>query len=281
MQLYFRVLILSVILLCISSCTKKSFCDDYTDSQLSPKVLGHAGMGWRGVHPMDSKRSVKKSLEIADGVEFDIQLSKDGVFFLFHDQDLKGSTNCTGKINSRSSSYLKECRFSRFELHDKLATLEEVIQENKELIEEKIVVLDLTHIKIDNDQYWITIDSLSSKLCNVISNSEMIDNFYLDSRDQNLLKTIRNKNPNIKLFWELSNADSINSDFMDTTHINGVISRYDILNDKLVIEVRAKQLKIIVWGCNNKKDNDNALKLEPDIIITDYIRSLIKETDCK
>jgi glycerophosphoryl diester phosphodiesterase len=46
----------------------------------------------------------------ADVVETDLQVSSDGVPFLFHDTDLSRATNCRGSISAHSASSIEQCR---------------------------------------------------------------------------------------------------------------------------------------------------------------------------
>jgi len=46
----------------------------------------------------------------ADIVETDLQVSSDGVPFLFHDTDLSPATNCRGPISRHSASSIEHCR---------------------------------------------------------------------------------------------------------------------------------------------------------------------------
>ena len=60
-------------------------------------VLGHAGMGEFYKYPNNSWESIEPALGIgADGVEIDIQMTKDSVLILFHDETLDLRTKCGG-----------------------------------------------------------------------------------------------------------------------------------------------------------------------------------------
>ncbi|MFQ5352274.1 MAG: glycerophosphodiester phosphodiesterase [Candidatus Binatia bacterium] len=68
-------------------------------------VLGHRGAS--GTHPENTLVSFRVAVEAgADGFEFDVQLSRDGVPVVIHDDVLERTTDGTGCVADRDADYL-------------------------------------------------------------------------------------------------------------------------------------------------------------------------------
>ena len=76
-----------------------------------PQVLGHRGA--MGRYPENTLLSILGALEdqpSADGVEFDVRLTSDGVPVVFHDDTTERLTGQPGTVESRTSSQLEALR---------------------------------------------------------------------------------------------------------------------------------------------------------------------------
>ena len=74
-------------------------------------VLGHAGSGFYtpispfNFRPPSSWRGIRRALlRGADGVEIDLQMSRDSVVILYHDQRLQDGTTGTGCVSERTAA---------------------------------------------------------------------------------------------------------------------------------------------------------------------------------
>lgn len=83
-----------------------------------------------------------------DIVEMDLRLTKDGVVIIFHDEDLKPSTNCKGKISDKTWEDIRQCR--HFYLHP-ITSFEEVLNwsQGKVVINAEFKTLDVIKPAID------------------------------------------------------------------------------------------------------------------------------------
>ena len=126
-----RVLIFSCILF---SCAKKQ-------ENETVKILGHAATGLNmlnSVYHDNSKEAVEFALSIegCDGVEIDLQLSKDGELWLYHDEKLETETNGSGCISSLTSAEIADLSYTTFHAEHlaKLSSLDLTQFNGKELI---------------------------------------------------------------------------------------------------------------------------------------------------
>ena len=81
-------------------------------------VLGHAGSGFFtpispfNFRPPSSWRGIRHALRLgADGVEIDLQMSRDSVVMLYHDQRLENSSTGTGCVSQHSAAELTQLHY--------------------------------------------------------------------------------------------------------------------------------------------------------------------------
>lgn len=71
----------------------------------APKVIGHRGAA--GHAPENTRASVRRAAELgASWVEFDVQLSRDNIPVLFHDDTLDRTTNASGPFDAKTADEL-------------------------------------------------------------------------------------------------------------------------------------------------------------------------------
>ena len=75
-------------------------------------ILGHRGMGKKYKYPGNSFESIETVLKIgADGSEIDVQITKDSVLVIFHDNELSKKTNCLGMIRDYNWEEIDSCSY--------------------------------------------------------------------------------------------------------------------------------------------------------------------------
>ncbi len=76
-----------------------------TEIQIAPKIIGHRGVA--GHAPENTIASIRRAAELgAPWVEFDVQLSRDNIPVLFHDETLDRTTNASGPVDAKSAAEL-------------------------------------------------------------------------------------------------------------------------------------------------------------------------------
>ena len=77
-----------------------------------PLVYGHRGAS--GYYPENTLLSFKKAAEMgADGVELDVQMSKDGVLVVIHDEILNRTSNGSGFVKDHTFEQLRKYNYNR------------------------------------------------------------------------------------------------------------------------------------------------------------------------
>ncbi len=93
-------------------------------------VLNFAHRGFKANYPENTLYAFSKAIKSADGIEFDVHLSKDGIPVIIHDETLERTTDGSGFVKDLPLAELKQFNAAinsrDFEhLNEKIPTLEE------------------------------------------------------------------------------------------------------------------------------------------------------------
>lgn len=87
-------------------------------------IIGHRGAS--GYEPENTIRSFYKALDLgADGIEFDVRKSRDGIIVVIHDEKVDRTSNGFGCVSDFSFARLRELNFGKGEL---IPSFEEVLR---------------------------------------------------------------------------------------------------------------------------------------------------------
>lgn len=113
-----------------------------------PRIIAHRG----GIQPDNMFENIvqKLSLDFIDGIEVDVQMSKDNVIVLYHDDDLSTQTDGTGKVCEHTYDHLEKLNMEHqnpdlSSYNFKITKLEDVIKFMVEngMDKDKILHLDI------------------------------------------------------------------------------------------------------------------------------------------
>lgn len=95
------------------------------------KIFGHRGSA--GTHPENTMISFEQAYKDgADGIELDVQLSKEGIPVVIHDEKVNRTTDGKGFVQDLTLSELKQLnavhKFKKQYKHAEIPTLEEVLE---------------------------------------------------------------------------------------------------------------------------------------------------------
>lgn len=118
-----------------------------------PLIIGHRGV--KGIAPENSLSGFKKAIELGiDGVELDVQLTKDGKLIVLHDMGLKRLAGLETPIKQLTFEELR-----RYDIYELFTKNQEKIMEK--LPEEKKYFLELK--KIQANEFYLNIYEQSTK----------------------------------------------------------------------------------------------------------------------
>ena len=229
-------------------------------------VMAHRGGSLEA--PENTIESFFYSLKIgSDIIETDVQLSSDGIPYIFHDDDLKRISGIDKCFNELSSSQINELNI--FD-NCKIPTLEEVLLKfpdtkfqidfkTDEVVEPAIEIIN----KFPNIKENLCIASFSSKRLKTIKNN--LNGVVLSMGPQEVLKLL------LKSFGLYSGE--ILGDCLQIP-----IYRYGIkiVTKRFVDFCKSKNIKLSVWTINDIEEMNYLIDLGVDGIITDKPKALIE-----
>lgn len=161
-------------------------------------VLGHGGLGPNSRNPMNSLPAIKGCIKLgAIGTEIDIQLTKDQVFVLYHDEFLESKTSGTGKISELTWPEIEGVYYQQF---FKKKT--------------PVMRLDSMLANINNPQnFLLTFDcklytpltpaytaAFVEALIKVVEQYQRAKTVFIELRQEALIRTLLQQKPHYKVF---------------------------------------------------------------------------------
>ncbi|MCM1991047.1 glycerophosphodiester phosphodiesterase [Oceanirhabdus seepicola] len=139
------------------------------------KIFAHRG--YSGKYPENTLKSFKKAIDYgAQGIETDVQMSRDGELILIHDEKIDRTSNGTGYVFNMSYNELLELDFGEWKRKkfrgEKIPKLSELL----ELVQDKNIELNL---EIKNN--IIHYPNIEEKIITLISDFQMEDRVIISS----------------------------------------------------------------------------------------------------
>ena len=218
-------------------------------------VVNYAHRGASEYYPENTLWSFYAGMEMgADGIETDIQRTKDGVLVLHHDDTLERVAGKIGSIRDYTYEQLLEMDFGVFK--------------GERFAGEKIVTLDtfLTHfgqrnltLALEIKQSGVekeTLDCLARHSC---SAKVTVTSFLWDS-----VQTIRALDDRIDVGY-LTEAITVEKlDVLEKNRIGQICPRVDLVQPKDMELARGRGFAVRFWGIKNVELMERALELNGD-----------------
>ena len=229
------------------------------------KVIGHRGAA--GLAPENTFAGFDLALEIGvDGIETDVQKTKDGQLVLFHDDLLDRTTNGTGVLQEKSWQELQQLDAGLW-FDDKYAG-----QRIPLLLEAMKRYGTRTYFDLEVKQIGIEDEVLS-----MVEQLKLLDRVTFTSQDFSTVRTMRENNP-------LARVGYITADFseeMITRVIKAKIQvfcpRAEKITSRLVNQWHSSGLFVRACGVKTTEIMKNAIHAGVDGMTSDFPNLLLKE----
>jgi glycerophosphoryl diester phosphodiesterase len=238
-------------------------------------TMGHGGMGPSSTYPMNSNESLMQCLsQGADGTEFDVQLTKDSVLVLYHDQDLSSTTTINGCINSLSWPEVKAARYNQtLYLNYSITSLDEFLSHLANPGDYKFTFDCKLYTENTNTTAFHR--SYIDAVIRIVHTYKLENNVFIESQDPNFLALFKKKDPASKLFIYPSSFES-GLEIAKSAGLYGItISTRDITKEQIKM-AHDLNLWVTLWNTHTDGDNKEAIRKNPDCIQTDKLKNLIK-----
>ena len=219
-----------------------------------------------GYAPENTIPSFAKAVEMkADGVELDVQLSKDGELVVIHDETVDRVSDRRGYVKDFTVQELKLMDVSRpvpgFGTV-RIPTLAEVLEELKPS--------GMT-INIECKTGIFFYPGLEEKMVKLVKDMNMTDKIWCSSFNHESVLKVKQLCPEMKTGFLVSD---VIIDVADYVKQNGVIALhpalYHMQDKELISKCKRKGIAVHVWTVNDRQDMRRLCLEEADSIITNY-----------
>ena len=206
--------------------------------------VNYAHRGASAYAPENTMISFRKALQLgANGIELDLQRTKDGKIVIFHDKNIDKKSNGKGKISDYTYKELLDFDFgSWFDIKYKDERI--VLFENfaKEFLSKNLTfAIELKQEGIEKD------------VLDIIKKYATYDDIYITSFNFNALNNVRVIDSNIKLSWLIE--DRINIDNISKLlEINGIQicpNAEDVTIEDIKLANKSG-VRVRLWGVSNE-----------------------------
>lgn len=227
------------------------------------KIFAHRG--YSGKYPENTMIAFKKALECGvDGIELDVQLTKDGEVVIIHDETIDRTT--TGKGFVVDYTYEELERFdASFKFKDlgfnKIPTLREYFQ----LVKDYDIVTNV-ELKTGINEYL----GIEEKVWELIKEYNLEEKVIISSFNHFSVMRMKKIAPQLK--YGFLSEDWI-IDAGKYTHSHGVQCyhpRFNNLVPNVIKELKKYNLEINTWTVNLEEDMKYLYSNNIDVIITNY-----------
>ncbi|RTQ44743.1 hypothetical protein EJV47_27520 [Hymenobacter gummosus] len=256
-------------------------------SNARPQVIGHAGSGFFtpiapfNPLPPSSLAAVRKALARgAEGIEVDVQLSRDSVPMLFHDVDLAHRTAARGYISQYTAAELRQMAYTGgwpydWFQHERIATLDELLTELSQRPTFPVLHLDLH----ENDEAqpvhtpYVRSPALVRALGQVLRRHRVPPQRVLVLTEHvPSLARLRQELPGAVLGLEITDQFDERLVLAQRSGVEAVVLPKRLTTPERVAQVHARGLQVVVFGGRSRKSVQRLLGCRPDAIEVDNVR---------
>lgn len=215
------------------------------------KILGnnnfivYAHRGASAYAPENTRIAFEKALELgSNGIELDLQRTKDGKIVIFHDDIIDNKSNGSGRISDYNYQELLELDFgswfdSKYK-NEKIVLFEDFASDflNKDLT----FAIELKVLGIEKETLEI------------INKYKVHNNIYISSFIYNALENVRKIDSNIKLSWLIKDRiNKYNIEKLLKIKGNQICPKADLVSEDDIEIANNKRLGVRLWGISNEE----------------------------
>ncbi len=213
-----------------------------------------------------------------DGVELDIQMTKDGVLVAFHDEELETKTNKKGKVHEKNWNEIKDAVYISSAPYTKyrVVRLEDIFKHLPNL-EKYTFVLDIKSFEPSEstgyyNQYITNLISLIEKY---EQNRNLdLNNVYIELKRTDLIESLQKERPNYHIF--AYEEFEIALEKARKYNLRGITVQTNKLTKENVEQAHQEGFLVATLNTHSKDRNIEAINKGVDYIQTDKVKHLLK-----
>jgi glycerophosphoryl diester phosphodiesterase len=222
----------------------------------TPWKLGHRGAC--GYAPENTLLSFEKAISLGvDGIEFDIQLSKDGVPIVIHDDTLNRTTNGTGAVSDHTAAQLKQFDAGQGQ---QLLTLEETLD----------AIAGRTRLFIELKAEHSTRPVVELIMQAVMHKSWRYEQLSVISFDHNQIAEARDLCEHIRTGALIVGIPTTLAKIAEEAGAWSINPGVHHITRALIDDAHRRNLRVLTWTVNDEHYKHKALDYGVDGIFSDY-----------
>lgn len=218
------------------------------------KIYGHRGASQYA--PENSMEAFRLAHEMgADGIEFDVQMTKDGQLVVVHDEEISRVSNGNGYVKDFTLAELKKLDFSRThsEFSDiRVPLLKEVLEEFR-YKKSKSGNEFLFNIELKNNIF--SYDGMEDKVLKIVREQNVFEKTLFSSFSHVSMLRLREIEPEVRVAFLYCDGIVDIGDYAERYKVNTVHPAWYHLNRKETLDgLMNKGIEINVWTLNSGKE---------------------------
>ena len=231
----------------------------------TPLIFAHRGASaYAPENTIESFQLAEK--QGAEGIEFDLKLTRDKKVVAIHDITVNRTTNGKGTVTDFSLEEIKKLDagsfFSKEFFNCKIPTLEEII----ESLDDKMI------FNIELTNYATPADELPDLVAEIVSRYQIKDRVLYSSFNFRTLKRIKKLSPSspVAVLALPGIAGILSRSGTGLKYAKGVVHPYHTdVSQKYVKRLHSAGYRVHTWTVNDEKEMQRLFSLKIDGIITD------------
>lgn len=227
------------------------------------KVWGHRGAS--GYAPENTLEAFKMAVEMkADGVELDIQLTKDGELVVIHDETINRVSNGSGWVKDYTLKELKSFNYNKMHPEYRSVTIP-TLEEVYDMLKGTSLQIN---VELKTNMFFY--EGIEKKVLKLGYKMGLQERIIYSSFNHYSIMNIKKLDSNAKLGFLYTDGFINIAEYGKLMGVNAIHPPYNNLKYPGLIEVCKKnELQIIVWNVRDK-DIEECCELGVDAIITNY-----------
>ncbi|MDO7852237.1 glycerophosphodiester phosphodiesterase [Hymenobacter convexus] len=278
---------LALFLMTLAACTA-------TKPVANPKlvVLGHAGSGFYtpispfNYRPPSSWRGIRRALlRGADGVEIDLQMSRDSVVMLYHDQKMEDGSTAAGCISQRTAAEITQARYRGGFPYD-------LIQKERPISFDTLLArlnrwpsFPYIHLDLHEDDQCLPAGHQHDRTPLLVRQiARSLARYHVPpakvlfiTQEGPTITLARAAMPGVRVGLEIASDEfAFGLKVAKTERVHTVVLDADRVTPEQSAQAHAAGLTVVVFGGRSPKDLRRVLATQPDEIEVDNVKRLLQ-----
>lgn len=238
-------------------------------------TLIFAHRGYSANFPENTMLAFQKAEEVgADGIELDVQLTKDGEIVVIHDEKVNRTTNGKGYVKDFSYSELKRLDVG---YHMKTIVQKQPIPSLKEVLEWMTTTGINCNIELKNNVF--PYEGMEEKVIELIREYDLEDRIIISSFNHYSIVHSYRIAPEIETATLLGNAVYMPWVYAESIKAKGIHPKYSAYRDDILKKTLENGIAVRPYTVNKEKHMEKLFRIGCTAIITDNPALAIKVKD--